>query len=180
MKTNGKMPLASTSTMRHGRVPRSLGMLRSQSGQSLVELALLTPLLLLLLVGTVEMGRYAYISVLVANAARAGAAYGAQSLPQSVDTLGIQAAAQSDFQNNGLATSSLSVTSSTTCGCDSSGTFTAATGCTGTGAGTCASGHWVVMVSVTASGTFNSMFSFSGIPQSLALSHTAQMRVAQN
>src|SRR4029077_10530393 len=104
MKTNGKMPLASTSTMRHGRVPRSLGMLRSQSGQSLVELALLTPLLLLLLVGTVEMGRYAYISVLVANAARAGAAYGAQSLPQSVDTLGIHAAAQSDFQNNGLAT----------------------------------------------------------------------------
>lgn len=180
MKTRGKIPTGSMRIKRNGRVWRGLGMLRSQSGQSLVELALLTPLLLLLLVGTVEMGRYAYISVLVANAARAGAAFGAESLPQSVDTAGIQAAAQNDFQNNGLATSSLTVTSSTTCGCDSGGTFTAATGCTGTGAGTCASGHWVVMVSVTASGTFNSMFNFAGIPKSLVLTHTAQMRVAQD
>ena len=154
-------------------------MWRSQSGQSLVELALLTPLLLLLLIGTVEMGRYAYIDILVANAARAGAAYGAESLPQSVDTAGIQAAANNDFQNNGI-TATLNVTSSVSCGCDSSGTFTAAVSCTGVGAGTCVTGHWVVVVSVTASGTFTSMFKFPGIPGSLTMSHTAKERVVQN
>jgi Flp pilus assembly protein TadG len=47
---------------------------RSEKGQSLVELALLTPILLLLVVGIVEMGRYATLSIEVANAARAGAA----------------------------------------------------------------------------------------------------------
>jgi Flp pilus assembly protein TadG len=155
-------------------------MLRSQSGQSLVELALLTPLLLLLLIGTVEMGRYAYIDILVANAARAGAAYGALSLPQSVDTKGIQTAAYNDFQNNGLTTSSLTVNSSTACGCDSGGTTTLAVACTGGTAGTCGTGHWVVMVSVTASGTFNSLFKFPGIPKSLAMTHTATMRVVQD
>ena len=48
------------------------------------------------------MGRYAYISILVGNAARAGAGYGAQSLAQSVDTAGITTAVDNDFQNNGL------------------------------------------------------------------------------
>jgi Flp pilus assembly protein TadG len=155
--------------------------LRRQSGQSLVELALLTPLLLLLLIGTVEMGRYAYISILVANAARAGAAYGAQSLPQSADPTGIQTAANNDFQNNGLITSSLTVTSSTSCGCDNGGVITSA-GCNNPPnltAGTCTAGHWVVMVSVTASGTFTSLFQYPGIPQSLAMTHTATMRVVQ-
>jgi Flp pilus assembly protein TadG len=164
-----------------GCIPPAPRNLRSQSGQSLVELALLTPLLLLLLIGTVEMGRYAYISILVANAARAGAAYGAQSLRQSVDLTDIQTAADNDFQNNGLITSSLTVTSSTSCGCDSGGTIASA-GCNNppnVTAGMCTAGHWVVMVSVTASGTFTSLFKYPGIPQSLAMTHTATMRVVQ-
>jgi len=49
-----------------------------QSGQSLMEFAIILPLLLLLLVGVIEIGRYAYASILVGNAARAGAAFGAQ------------------------------------------------------------------------------------------------------
>ena len=88
-----------------GHIPLARGILRRQSGQALLEVAVLTPLLLLMLLGVVEMGRYAYISILVGNAARAGAAYGAQSLPQSVDTAGIQTAADNDFQNNGQVTS---------------------------------------------------------------------------
>ena len=83
--------------------PHARGLLRSQSGQSLVEVALLTPILLAFLIGGIELGRYAYLSILVGNAARAGAAYGAQSLPQSVDTTDIQTAADNDFQNNGRA-----------------------------------------------------------------------------
>jgi Flp pilus assembly protein TadG len=152
--------------------------LRSQSGQSLVEVALLAPVLLALLVGIIEFGRYAYLSILVANAARAGAAYGAQSLPQSVDTAGIQAAANNDFQN-GQSLTGLTVTFSTSCGCDNGGTLTSAA-CTGGTAGTCASGHWVVAVSVQAKATFNSLFGFPGIPKSITVTKNAAMRVDQN
>jgi Flp pilus assembly protein TadG len=161
--------------------PHAHGLLRSQCGQSLVEVALLTPILLALLVGGIELGRYAYLSILVGNAARAGAAYGAQSLPQSVDTTDIQTAADNDFQNNGQNINKLTVTSTTSCGCDSGGTVTSAS-CSvtaNTSAGTCAAGHWVVMVQVTASGTFDSLFSYPGIPSSITVSKTSTLRVAQ-
>jgi Flp pilus assembly protein TadG len=158
--------------------------LRSERGQSLIEVAFLTPLLLSLLVGTIEMGRYAYLSILVGNAARAGAAYGSQSLALSVDATGIQTAATNDFQNNGPSTAVLTVSggnggSYVSCGCDSGGTITAAT-CSpkvNPNAGTCASGHWVVMVSVKAAATFNSLFKYPGIPASLTVTQTATMRV---
>ncbi|HLW81383.1 MAG TPA: TadE/TadG family type IV pilus assembly protein [Candidatus Acidoferrales bacterium] len=179
MKANG---IIRPRPIKGSHISPARGILRAQSGQTLVEVALLTPLLLLLALGVIEMGRYAYISILVGNAARAGAAYGAQSLPQSVDTAGIQTAADNDFQNNGQNVSNLSVTSSTSCGCDSNGTITSAVCTTGPNpsAGTCASGHWVVLVSVTASGTFNSLFSYPGIPSSITVNRTATMRVASN
>jgi Flp pilus assembly protein TadG len=172
------MKRASSSHAFENRKPKA----RPESGQSLLELALATPLLLVMVLGVIELGRYAYIAILVGNAARAGAAYGSQSLPQSVDATGIQTAADNDFQNNGQNVSSLTVTSSTSCGCDSAGTVTGA-GCTtdvNPTAGTCTTGHWVVMVSVTASGTFNALFNFPGIPTSLSVSRTSTMRVAQN
>ena len=155
------------------------GVLRSPSGQTLLEVTLLLPVLLTLMLGVIEIGRYAYIQILVANAARAGAAYGAQNLAQSVDTAGIQTAADNDYQNNGEAVSTLTVTSLTSCGCDNAGTLTAAASCTGAGAGTCAAGHWVVSVSVTAKGTFNSLFGYPGIPKSMSVTSTSTMRVAQ-
>ena len=155
---------------------------RSQAGQTLVELAFLVPILAGLALGVIEMGRYAYIGILVGNAAEAGAAYGAQSLPQSVDTAGISKAAKYDFggtgSTNGLNISTLTVNSSVSCGCDSAGTTTAVV-CTAAGAGTCATGHWVVIVSVTASGTFNKLFNYPGVPNSLSISRTASIRVAQ-
>jgi Flp pilus assembly protein TadG len=180
MKAHGKTRtgLAVGRACRLGHVA---GNLRSQSGQSLLEVALLTPLLLTLLLGSIELGRYAYISILVGNAARAGAAYGAESLGRSADTAGITAAADNDFQNNGQNVSSLAVSSSTSCGCDSNGSITPAICSTALNstAGTCTSGHWVVMVSVTASGTFNSLFNYPGIPTSVTVSNTATLRVAQ-
>ena len=163
------------------RGPRHPGILRSQSGQSLIEMALLLPFMLVLLLGTIDLGRYAYISILVGNAARAGAAYGAQNLVFSVDTAGIQAAADNDYQNNGQNVSTLTVSSSVSCGCDSGGTVTTS-GCsaaTNPSAGICTSGHWVVMVSVTASGTYSALFNYPGIPSTMAVSRTVTMRVAQ-
>jgi Flp pilus assembly protein TadG len=162
---------------------------KKQSGQALVEFAFVVPMLLLLLLGIVEIGRYAYISILIGNAARAGAAYGAQSNGLSNDQTGIANAADYDFAGatsgptklNGQSVSLLTVSSTTSCGCDSSGTITTY-GCTATNAGNCPllgspSGNWVIMVNVTASGTFNALFSFPGIPGSLVISRTATMRV---
>ena len=152
------------------------------SGQSLIEVALMLPFLLLLMIGVIELGRYAYIGILVGNAARAGAEYGIQSNVTSVDTVGIKNAAVNDFVSNGQPGSSLTVTSSISCGCDSGGTFTTAgcTAATNPTAGSCAAGHWVVVLSVTASGTFNSLFNYPGIPSPIALSRVAAMRVNVN
>jgi Flp pilus assembly protein TadG len=154
-----------------------------ESGQALLEVALVTPLLLALAVGVIELGRYSYIAILVGNAARAGAAYGGRGLAQSVDGPGIKQAADNDFQSNGQPTSNLTVTPSTSCGCDSGGTITSA-GCnttTNPTAGSCTgNGVWVVVVSVTASGTFSPLFSYPGISNSITISRTAKMRVAQD
>jgi Flp pilus assembly protein TadG len=180
--------------------PRNLKV-RSHPGQTLVELALLLPVLLLLTLGVIEMGRYFYIGILVGNAARAGAAYGSQSPLDSSDSSGIETAACNDFLNNfgsnpsptcgasAGGTNSLAVTSSISCGCDNGGTvgYEANTGamCTtadNTGLDTTCSngnqGHWVVVVSVTASGTFNTLLNYPGIPSSITLSRTATLRVA--
>lgn len=187
---------------------RTSQLIKSKSGQALVEVALLTPFLLLLLLGVIEMGRYMYLGILVGNAARAGAAYGSQGTPQSVDTANICNAASYDFQGNATACSgtqssgprgTIAVTSSTSCGCDSGGSVVGADSAAGVypiavcstdpslggnlNNGDCAAlgygGHWVVLVSVTASGTFNSLFNYPGIPSSIALSRTSRVRVAQ-
>jgi Flp pilus assembly protein TadG len=181
METSAKTPAGSAMS---SRSPQHRGILRSQSGQSLLEVALLTPLLLTLLLGTIDLGRYGYAGILVGNAARAGAAYGAQSLTLSVNPTGIQDAANNDynkFQVNGQNVSTLTVSSSVSCGCDSGGTVTPAA-CSTTinpSAGKCGSGHWVVMVSVTATDTFNALFKYPGIPSPITISRTATMRVAQ-
>jgi Flp pilus assembly protein TadG len=178
---------------------RQTGKLRrrlcSESGQSLIELALLTPVLLIMVIGVAEMGRFAYFGVLVGNAARAGAAWGAQNLPSSADAADINTAAQTDFKN-GAGLTGLTVTSAPLCTCDNGGSlnpnppttgycYTAPTGTNAT-AGSCTVGHWVVMVQVTATGTFKPMLTYPAaglmgilkIP-SLTYTDTATERVAQ-
>lgn len=159
------------------------GISRPQSGQALVEMALVLPILLALALGVIEVGRYAYLGILVGNAARAGAAFGAQSTAQAGQSANIQTAARNDFQNNGQQASSLNVTSTFTCGCDSAGTIspppqgTNAT-CFVVNANKCtAGGHWVVVVSVTASEKFSSLFNYPGIPASITVNRLSQMRV---
>ena len=170
---------------REGRPATSrAGVSGFQSGQALIEMAFVLPILLLLLLGVIEIGRYAYIAILVGNAARAGADFGAQS--NTLDTVGIQKAAQYDFAGstngtpgptNGQAYSKLTVVSSQSCGCDSGGTVTGFS-CS-TDPDSCAAGsHWIVFVSVTASGTFGGLFNYPGIPKNLVISRTAIIPVA--
>jgi Flp pilus assembly protein TadG len=149
-----------------------------------MELAFVLPVFVLLLLGVIEIGRYAYIAILVGNAARAGADYGAQS--KMLDTVGIKNAADYDFAGstngtpgptNGQAYSALTVVSSQSCGCDSGGTITSFA-CS-TDPDSCPAGsHWIVFVSVTASGTFSGLFNYPGIPKNLVISRTAKIPVA--
>lgn len=165
-----------------GDRPAARAVLRSESGQSLVELALIAPLLVTLVIGIVEMGRYAYLSIVLGNSARAGAAYAAQGLAYANDPTGILTAASNDFKDNGE-TSGLSVTSLMTCGCDKAGSVSpddTAT-CSVKGAQACtAGGHWVITVHVTASAKFFALFKYPGIPPSLTITDTAAMRVKQD
>jgi Flp pilus assembly protein TadG len=175
------------------RTPR-FGIRAWQSGQALVELAFVVPLLMILALGVIEIGRYAYIAILIGNAAHAGAAYGAQGHQQSFDSGGIANAAEYDFAGaitgstnatttatNGQLVSKLSVSSATSCGCDSSGTVTTF-GCTvaagNPNPGSCVTGRWVVVVTVTASGTFTPLFNYPGIPNPFFVSRTASIPVA--
>ena len=140
-----------------------------QSGQALVELALALPILLLLALGVIELGRYAYISILIGNAAHAGAVFGSQGT-WATDPAAIQKAAQFDYaggtaggsKGNGQDVSTLTVTSSTSCGCDNGGTISALACDSTTTCG--AGGHRVIVVNVTASGKFCSLFNYPGLP----------------
>lgn len=161
-------------------------LLCSERAQSLVELALLTPLLLILIIGVVEMGRYASLGILVGNAARAGAQYGAQNFAHAADITNIQCAVQNESLTTAPTCPSsnptgLTATTSPVCGCDNGGTITAIA-CSSTCSG---SSHMVVSVQVTASGTFNPIFNYTRplfgyltVP-SLTISRTATERIAQ-
>jgi Flp pilus assembly protein TadG len=153
------------------RPPTSVPLVRER-GQSLVELAFVLPVLLLLLVGIIEIGRFAYYGILVANAARAGAQYGAQSLAAAADTTGISNAGTNDAPGI-TAPNTLTVTSTQSCGCSTTSLGTCGTPTV------CAAGRWLVYVQVTATGSFNSLFSYPGLPKTFAVTRVQQMVVAQ-
>jgi len=122
------------------------------------------------LIGIIELGRYSYYSILVANAARAGAQYGAQNLGTAADTTGIKNAASQDGQS----LSALTISSAQQCGCTGSSLSSTcpASSCT-------SPEHPLVYVQVTAAATFNSLFNYPGIPRTLSLSSVSTMRVGQ-
>jgi len=152
--------------------------LRSQSGQSLVELAFLTPILLLLLIGTIEMGRYTSLSILMGNAARAGAEYGAQNATTAGDSAGIQKAAMADLTDISGFKAQPTVASTFVCGCDNGGSIIPSPETNAACKTSCnVSSHLVTSVQVTVTGTFSSMFNYPGIPTPLTITSTATERV---
>jgi Flp pilus assembly protein TadG len=143
----------------------------AERGVALLEFAIVLPFVLLLLLGAIEVGRFAYFGIITANAARAGAQYGAQNLQTALDSTGIASAAHSDAVN---AFSALTVTSATSCACWNGTSYTALTSATPL---TCASGNAVEFVTVTASGTANALLNYRFLPSVLSTSATAKLRV---
>jgi hypothetical protein len=159
--------------------PMFRGHLQEDKGQAFVELALVLPIFILLLVGAAEIGRLAYASIEVSNAARAGVAYAAQNHTTAQDATNIQLAATSDAPN----LTTITATPTYSCSCESTaGVFTAPGDCSGisTAAGSCPSPSRIVLyVQVTTSAPMNTMFHYPGIPNSITLRGFASMRAEQ-
>ncbi len=147
------------------------------NGQAFVELALVLPMLILLIVGGVELGRLAYADIEISNAARAGVAYAMQSHAFASDNPGIKDAAKQDAPNIlGLVVDDAMLA----CYCETSAGVTTAKDCTtiNTGAGSCPSPSVIVeYVQVNTSALVDTAFHFPGIPNSVTLRGTAIMRV---
>jgi Flp pilus assembly protein TadG len=138
---------------------------RSESGASLVEFAIVAPVLISLLVGLIEVGRYTYIAILAANAARAGVSFGAQNLVNAANASAMQSAALADAQ------SFPSMSASPTVFCSADGTTVVSCPPTTSPSPT------YYYVEVTTTGTFKSLFNYPGIPNNIPITGQAIMRV---
>lgn len=120
----------------------------TEEGQAIVELALTLPILILLLLGAVEFGRYAYVAIEISNAAKAAAQYGSQNSVTATDVSGMQAVAAQEAPEAGTLCTNFTTTINqpATCSCVSGGVPSSAS-CSST---TCV-GYIVQYLTVTTS-----------------------------
>jgi Flp pilus assembly protein TadG len=85
------------------------------AGQGLVEFTLTLPILLLILVGVLDLGRLYFAAMTVTNAAREGARYGASN-PCYASCTAIQSHAQNEAFGSIINPTQLNVTSTLTSG----------------------------------------------------------------
>jgi len=151
---------------------------RSERGAAFVELAIATPLLVLIIVGAVDFARVFYMAMVLQNAARAGAQYGASSVGRSTetgnDTGNISLTAKTSAN---VSIGTISAFSSRLCQCaTNTGVFSAAAlGCSDP----CTGQHLVLTVTVTAAKDFSliSAYPLPGVPHTFNLSRAATLRV---
>lgn len=154
-----------------------------QRGNAIIEFAILAPLLIVLTLGTIELGRYAYFAILVSNAAQAGAAYGAQNNGTATDTAGIAAAIAQDASPHPIASVTANPAPFTEFGCwDSTNAqlatpFPAPTS-SSTGLAACSgTATSVSYLSVSAQGTLVPLFHLPFLPGSITVNTTVLRRV---
>jgi Flp pilus assembly protein TadG len=94
----------------HSKVAPARGVFACETGQSLVEVALALPLLLLVLLGLADLGRAFYYTTAVAAAARAGAAYVAAVASPDPSALKQKACAATGLDPSGSCGSALIAT----------------------------------------------------------------------
>ena len=123
-----------------------------RKGQGLVEMALLAPMIVFMLMATVDFARAYTAYIEVSNAARAGAIHGSRSAAYANDAAAVRDAALAD-----------SPTIFGTAPVVSSATATDADG--------------YQQITVTVDYTFSVLTGFPGIPDSVDMSRSVQMRV---
>ncbi|HXG12068.1 MAG TPA: TadE/TadG family type IV pilus assembly protein [Gemmataceae bacterium] len=121
-------------------------------GATAVELAILLPFLAFILVAAVDFARVYYHYLTITNCARCGALYGSRDPKHAADEAGIKAAALADAAN----LSPIPEVASRT--------------------GTDPAGHPCIEVTVTY--PFQTVTKYPGIPSSITLKSTVQMRIA--
>ena len=147
----------------------------SDSGTSLIEMALLLPILFLLLMGTVDFGRAYYLEIEVSRAAHAGALYGSQN---PTDLAGMQSAATLDAADVSGLTSTAAYGFECSDGTQRSATCSS-TSCTTTPvAPTSCVDNVVYFVQVNTSKSYSAMFPYPGIPSPIVLRGQATMRAS--
>jgi Flp pilus assembly protein TadG len=92
------------------------GTRETKKGQELVEFAVMLPLLLIVLIGVIDLGRVFHASITIANASRAGARYASSygfddtGGVITINNVIVSTKAQSEAQNSGVTLDSVSVT----------------------------------------------------------------------
>lgn len=148
------------------KYPRFLqSIVRGSEGASFVELALILPIFLLIFIPAVDIGRAFYVSIEVASAAQAGAAYGIEN---PTDVSGMKTASTSGASNL------LNVTATATYGCECSDGTSASTSCATIP--TCAY-NYVNYVDVVATAPYSTTFGYPGLPSSMNVSREIRLRV---
>lgn len=157
---------------------------RTDAGTAIVEMVVISPLLLFILIGLIEVGRYGDYAIRVGNAARAGVQFGAQNIANAGDNAQMQQVAINDSQlgtyNSSTNQTGLSAAATSFCECAPPPSTAAGTqvSCT-----TVCPTHLVIYVQVATTGTLPAMLLNSQfLPPSLrvvTISRTAVMRVAQ-
>ena len=144
------------------------GFRSNRSGTSLIETAILIPVMLLMCCGTMDFARIVYAGITIANSARAGVQFGALKPGNSGNTAGMVQATLNDAADLGI--SNVTASARNFCGCTSG---TGEVPCSSTCGGVTPSGY----VSVTANYTFNPLVPYPGVPQAVVVARIAKMRV---
>ena len=139
------------------------------SGQSMVELAIALPVLVLFMLAAADFGRLFYVWMGVNSAARAGAQYGSQNVITAADTNGMKLAATTDGSNISGLTAAASQ-----CTCV---TGTSVSVCSGSNYN-CTNAPLATYVEVDTQAPFNTVVSYPGIPSSITVKGTAIMQVS--
>jgi Flp pilus assembly protein TadG len=145
----------------------------SQRGVAMAEFALMLPLFVLLLVGIIELGRLAYFTIQVGNAAHAGAQYASLSHTNTA----VSAAALADGQNT--IDPAMAATYNSVCACWNPATQTETVPTAAACSAQCTGGYRITYAQVTVKGTIKTLFNYGalGLPSSWAVSRTSIMRV---
>lgn len=141
------------------------GWRRGTRGSVAVEMAVATPVLLVLMMGAWDFGRAMQQRARLESAANAGVMYGARSTARSVDAAGITNAVRADANDTKNA---LTIASSAYCAC----TGGAQVACSAS----CGSETPRYYVAVTVQSHFDTMFPYPFVPTSYTLKGDATMR----
>ncbi len=139
---------------------------KTQSGSALIEFALAATLMVMLAVGAVSFGLAVQQSIIVADAANAGALAGANDTFWITYTSGMQTVAG----QASMGTQNFTSTASYFCECTAGG---AVVSCSSA----CGSDQPLYYVKVTTSSTFNNFFHYAGLPSTFTLQSTSVMPV---